>query len=134
MALSAKQKQAAKNYASAKMGEGFTVQAFCSDNSISTRTWYDWLEEDGFISHLSKVQNELIPEDEKQAYEAMKKHILRLAYKTNPSPKEVELFMDTFSYLAEADKQKHQVAQKLASSDTRSFEEKKASLLLRLTS
>ncbi|MDF2039864.1 phBC6A51 family helix-turn-helix protein [Cytobacillus oceanisediminis] len=134
--LSPQKAQLARLFAKEKLMEGFTVSGFCSDNGISTKSWYEYLEEADFKSYLNQVQSAIIPDSERDAYEAMKKHILKLAYKTSPTPKEVELFMETFSYIQEADKRERMEALGISDEkkpDTKTLEEKKASLLSRLT-
>ena len=102
--LNEKQVELSIKYARSKMLEGFTIGNFCSDNKISMKTWYSFLEIPEFQHYLSEVQNAVIPTNEKDAYEKFKQHVLRIPYKENPSIKELEFYADTFSYLAENDK------------------------------
>lgn len=133
--LSPQKAQLARIFAKEKLMEGFTVGNFCSDNGISTKTWYEWLEEADFKSYLNQVQSAIIPDDEREAFQQLKKHILKLPYKQNPTPKEIEMFMDVFGYVAEADKRERMEALGISDEqkpDIKTLEEKKASLLSRL--
>jgi len=103
--LNDKHIELATKFARGKLMDGFTIADFCKDNGISTKTWYSFLEIPEFNHYLSQVQNSVIPADEKDAFQAMKKHVLKIPYKQNPTIKEIELFYETFGYLAEADKQ-----------------------------
>ncbi|MFC6040122.1 hypothetical protein ACFPYN_11890 [Paenisporosarcina macmurdoensis] len=91
-------------FARGKQMEGFTIADFCKHNGISTKTWYGFLETPEFKHYLGEVQNAVIPNSEKDAYQQFKNHVLRIPYKQNPSIKELEFFGDTFSYLVENEK------------------------------
>ncbi|MGY4797261.1 hypothetical protein ACVNNN_20095 [Lysinibacillus fusiformis] len=127
----------AQQYTRAKMLEGHTIAGFCKSNRISTNTWYDFLDIPSFIKYMADIQNLVIPADEKDAFQQMKKHILKIPYKENPTIKETELFMDVFGYLAENDKriQMERLGLTKTSSGTSnamSVEERKTQLLGRL--
>jgi hypothetical protein len=127
----------AQQYARSKMLDGHTVGGFCSANGISTKTWYKFLDIPEFVSYMAEIQNLVIPASEKDAFQAMKNHVLKIPFKENPSLKEIELFYDTFGYLAEADKreQMEKLGLNQVESKTSRFvniEERKASLLSRL--
>ncbi|WP_368298544.1 phBC6A51 family helix-turn-helix protein [Cytobacillus firmus] len=133
--LSPQKAQLARLFAKEKLLEGFTVSNFCSDNGISTKTWYEWMEEADFKSYLNQVQSAIIPDDEREAFQQLKKHILKLPYKQNPTPKEIEMFMDVFGYVAEADKRERMEALGISDEkkpDIKTLEEKRNSLLSRL--
>ena len=133
--LTVEQVAFAVQYARAKMLDGHTVGGFCSDNRISTKTWYKFLEVPEFVSYMADIQNLVIPTNEKDAFNAMKKHILKIPFKESPTIKETELFMDVFGYLAEADKREQMEKLGLNNVDskaTKTIEERKASLLTRL--
>ena len=128
----------AKDYVRAKMMDGFTIGTFCKGHNLSTKTWYDLLEKDEFKAYISQLQAVLIPDDERQAYEQMKKHLLKIPYMQKPTSKDIELFLSVFSYVVEADKQERMQALGISdgkkSVDTRTVEERKASLFERLKS
>ncbi|QPC47363.1 phBC6A51 family helix-turn-helix protein [Mangrovibacillus cuniculi] len=134
--LSVQQVELAKKFVKAKMLEGFTVGGFCKENRLSTSTWYEWQESADFKKYMDEVQSAVIPSDERDAFQAMKKHILKLAYLQNPTPKQVELFMDTFEYVAEADKKERMkalgISDEAKGSDEKTIEEKRKRLLTRL--
>ncbi len=135
--LSEKQAMLAKQFAKSRLMDGFTVANFCKEQGISTKTWYSNMEDESFQEYLHNVQGAIIPDDERTAYEAIKKKILEIAFKPSPSIKEIELFLGSFSYLVEADRREKMDALGLneASAKSSSFktvEEKKATLLSRL--
>ena len=133
--LSDKQVELAIKFARGKMMEGFTVNGFCSDNKISSKTWYIFLENPAFVSYLSEVQNAVIPANEKDAYQQFKNHVLRIPFKQNPSIKELEFYADTFSYLAENDKQQQLKAlnsENISASKFDNEKQRRTSLLERL--
>lgn len=134
--LTQKQVTIAQNYAKAKM-EGTSITQFCTDNGISTKSYYAWVNDnDDFKKYLHDVQSATIPDDERQAFQQLKKHLLKIPYKSNPTPKEIELFMDVFKYVAEADKQERM--QELGISNIskphaeKTVDERKKALLSRL--
>jgi hypothetical protein len=136
--LSEQQATLAKKLVKAKMLDGFSIQSFCSENGISTKTFYAWQENTDFTCYLNQVSDAIIPADEKDAFQKIKKHILKIADKQNPTIKEIELFTDTFSYVVESDKRERMEA--LGISDgknnkpntAKSIEEKRSALLGRL--
>ncbi|MEH6949630.1 phBC6A51 family helix-turn-helix protein [Bacillus sp. JJ634] len=136
LTVSDKEAHLARLFVKAKMLEGFNVTNFCSENRISTKTWYAYMENPDFKYYLNEVQNAIIPDDEREAYQRVKKKILQIAYKQDSSIKEIELFTNTFSYLVEADKRERMNALGLTDehkpNTEKSIEQKKASLLGRL--
>lgn len=135
--LSDKQVMLAKQFVKSQMMDGFTIAEFCKSNGISTKTWYGYREDAQFNAYLLEIQGAVIPSDEREAYEKIKKKIMQIADKQNPSVKEYELFLDTFEYVVEADKKERMNAlgltnEAVKSSSHRTVEEKKASLLSRL--
>lgn len=131
-----KQAEIAKKIVKAKLERSFNVQDFCTENGISTKTYYVWFENEDFASYINQLEDAVIPADEREAYAKIKKHILKIAEKQNPTIKEIELFTETFSYVVQADQR--QRAEALGISETKkpltsqSLDEKKASLLSRL--
>lgn len=137
--LSEKQVNIAKRYAQEYLLDGFTINDFCSDVGISTKTWYasSFLENPDFVDYLNAIKSAIIPQDEKLAYQELKKHILKLPYKQNITPKEIDMFLEVFGYVAEADKVERMQALGISEGgkkplSAKSIEEKKASLLSRL--
>lgn len=108
--LNERQAQIAQRYAKSKMMDGHTIAGFCSENGISTKTFYLWMEDAGFRAYLSQIQIAVVPSSEKDAYAKIKLKILQIAEKENPSIKEIELFTDTFAYVVEADKKERMEA------------------------
>ena len=126
----------AQKYARAKI-QGSTVAGFCTDNGISTKTLYSFLEIPEFTSYMKDIQKLVIPSSEKAAFQAMKNHVLKFAFKDEPTLTEIKLFYDTFGYLAEADKQDQMEKMGLNNVDSKAnrfvdIEARKASLLTRL--
>ncbi|ARK23657.1 hypothetical protein SporoP37_02425 [Sporosarcina sp. P37] len=135
--LSDKAVSLAKQFVKSRMMDGFTIAEFCKSNGISTKTWYGFMEDEHFQDYLQQIQDAVIPTDEREAYEKIKKKIMQIADKQNPSVKEIELFTDTFAYVVEADKRERMDAlglteEAVKASSFRTIEEKKASLLSRL--
>lgn len=133
--LTDRQVALAKQFVQARMMDGFSVGAFCKENGMSTATWYKWSEDDAFKAYLNELSDAIVPTDEKEAYSKIKKLIMKIAEKENPSIKEIELFTDTFSYVVEADRRERMQALGLGatpSADVVSVEERKASLLSKL--
>ncbi|MFE1246070.1 hypothetical protein ACFW35_18325 [Fictibacillus sp. NPDC058756] len=126
----------ARKLVKAQMTEGHTVLGFCTANNMSTKTYYEYMENPALKHYMGQIQDVIIPSDEKLAYEQLKKHLLKIPYKANPTPKEIELFTDTFSYVIEADKRQRMAELGLndssISSSGKSVEERKAKLLSRL--
>lgn len=102
--LSAKQIKTAKHNVIERMKDGYTIGGFCKEFNVSTRSWYEWQDNPYFNKYLTALSGAVIPDDEMASYQLMKKHVAKLAHKQNPTPKEVELFMSVFGYLAEYDK------------------------------
>lgn len=137
MSVNEKQATLARKYVKANVEGNLNIQAFCKDNNLSTKTWYVWLENDDFKWYLDEIQNVVIPEDEREAYQKIKKHILKIADRPNPNIRDVQLFLDTFSYVVEADKRERMQALGISDSNKplteQTIEDKKAVLLQRLT-
>lgn len=135
--LSDRQVHLAKLFVKEQMLDGFTVQNFCSANSLSSKSWYSWIDDADFKYYLNQIQDAVIPQDEKKAYEQMKKHLLKIPYMQNPSPKQIELFMDVFSYLADHDKKQKMeslgISNTNKTSSSKSVEDRKNALIGRLT-
>jgi hypothetical protein len=135
--LSEQQATLAKKLVRAKMLDGFSIQSFCSENGISTKTFYAWQQNPDFTFYLNQVSDAIIPADEKDAFQKIKKHILKIADKQNPTIKEIELFTDTFSYVVESDKRERMEALGISDGNNKpntakSIEEKRSALLGRL--
>ncbi|MCM3546589.1 hypothetical protein C2I27_16555 [Priestia megaterium] len=130
----------AKAYVSERLQEGFTINDFCKKNSISTKTWYKWTDSPEYNDYINNLSDVLLPEDELQAVRKMKSKIMGLADKEKVSANELKIFMETFSYVFEAEARMQ--AEKLglnkgvASVNNRpetTLEEKKAYLITKLT-
>lgn len=138
MSVNEKQATLARKYVKANVEGNLNIQAFCKENNISTKTLYVWLENPDFKWYLDEIQNVVIPSSEMEAYQKIKQHILKIADKNNPNIKDIQLFLDTFSYVVEADKRERM--RELGISDSNkpltdeTLEDKKAVLLQRLTS
>ncbi|MEH7200802.1 phBC6A51 family helix-turn-helix protein [Priestia megaterium] len=138
--INTRQVTLAKAYVSERLQEGFTVKDFCSRNSVSTRTWYDWLESFEYNDYINNLSDVLLPEDELQAVRKMKSKIMGLADKEKVSTNELKIFMETFSYVFEAEArmqaEKLGLSKGVASVNNRpetTLEEKKAYLITKLT-
>jgi hypothetical protein len=116
---------------------GISIADFLSNHGKSTKTWYKWLEDEVFESYLKALGGTVVSEDEREAFQIVKKKIMSMATKQSASVKEVELFLSTFSYVVEAEKQERMkelgivpAHEKARTENT--VEDRKASLLSRL--
>lgn len=137
--LKERQIKVAKEYVIDKQTkEGFTIGDFCKDRNLSTATFYKWMEDYKFNSYIQNLQGEFITDDERQAYQVVKKKIMQRATSKNASLKEIELFLETFDYVVQDEN--HKALEKLGinpnkqngNTDTRTVEQKKQALLNRL--
>ncbi|MCB5235896.1 phBC6A51 family helix-turn-helix protein [Niallia circulans] len=138
ISLSEQQVSLAKRFVKEKMSsDSFTVQSFCKHNSISTKTWYEWNGNSDFKYYLNEISDAIIPNDEWESFQALKKHLLKIPYKVSPTPKEIDMYLNVFGYLADADRRKKMEAMGLTDerkpNTQKTVEERKASLLARLT-
>ncbi|WP_170292699.1 phBC6A51 family helix-turn-helix protein [Metabacillus idriensis] len=138
--IDARQVTIAKDYVTNRLSEGFTLNSLFQKHSISSKTWYEWLEKPEFNTFVNEMADVLIPQDELAAVKKMKKKILSFADKASVSTSEMKMFTEVFGYVFAADARLQ--AEKLGlnkegttSTDThRTVEEKKAALLARLRS
>lgn len=104
--LNERQVTLAKAYVKDKHELGVGVSDFCSKYSVSTATWYKWLDNPKFDRYINNLQGNIISDSEKEAYHIVKKKIMQMATKKDASVKEIELFNQHFSYVIEAEKRK----------------------------
>lgn len=134
--VSEKQAHIAKKLVAERVLGDFNVQDFCKNNALSTKTYYVWFENEGFASYVNQLQDAVIPADEREAYQKIKKHILKIADKPNPSLKEIEVFTSTFQYVVDADQRERAEALGLSENkkplSAQSLDDKKSLLLSRL--
>jgi len=127
----------AKKYVKLRIVEGLAIGEICKTLGVSTKTFYSWQENEAFNSYLKKLEASYITDDEIQAYNHVRKHILKLVSRENPSDKHVEMYLKHFNHVVEAEN--HKRMQQLGintngTSDSKTVEERKASLLARLQS
>ncbi|MGM0835416.1 MAG: hypothetical protein ACQEV7_04620 [Bacillota bacterium] len=103
--LSEEQVRLAKAYVMERHTSGISIADFLSKHKKSTKSWYQWLENEVFASYLKALGGTIVSDDEREAYQIVKKKIMSMATKQNASVKEVELFLNTFSHIVEAEKQ-----------------------------
>lgn len=129
----------AKDYVTSRLKDGFTMGELFQRHSMSSKTFYQWKndipEYEAYINQLSDV---LVDENELEQVRKMKKKILAFADKSSPSSAEMKMFMETFSYLFEADARLQMDKLGLnkvsdSGNSEKTLEEKKNSLLARLT-
>lgn len=101
--INSRQVTVAKDYVTSRLQEGFTVSSFCTKHSISTKSWYQWLKNDGYNKYINEMSGVILPADELEAVRKMKKKIMGFADKPNVSVSELKIFSDTFSYVFEAE-------------------------------
>lgn len=103
--LSSEQVNLAKAFVMERHQTGISISDFLSKHSKSTKSWYEWLKQPEFESYLKALGGTIVSDDERQAYQIVKKKIMQMATKQSASVKEVELFLSTFSYVVESEKQ-----------------------------
>lgn len=134
--VSEKQAEIAKKIVKARLEGNLIVQDFCSANGISSKSYYKYFENEDFASYVNQLQDAVIPTDEREAWQKVKKQILKLADKPNLSIKELDVFMDVFSYVIESDKRERSEALGLTETKkpltAQTLDDKKAVLLTRL--
>jgi hypothetical protein len=135
--LNTEQINLAKAYVQERHEKGISISEFLSNKGKSTKTWYKWLEDEVFSSYLKALGGTVVSDSEREAYQIVKQKIMQMATKSNASVKEVELFLNNFSYVVEAEKQERMKelgivpAHEKAHSE-KSVEQRKLSLLGRL--
>lgn len=134
--LNERQVRLCKQFVIDKHDKGIGVAEFCNRNNVSTATWYKWQDNPTLDRYLNDLQGNIISDSEKESYAKVKKKIMEMATAKNASVKEIDLYLSTFSYLKEADNRETMkrlgISDKNDSVDTRTVDEKKASLLSRL--
>ncbi|QGQ47250.1 phBC6A51 family helix-turn-helix protein [Metabacillus sediminilitoris] len=136
--LSEEQVNLAKAFVKERHETGISVQEFCSKYGKSTKTFYEWKNDEKFESYLTALGGTIVSDDEREAYQIVKKKIMQMATKQNASVKEIELYLNTFSYVVEAEKQERmkelgiQPAHEKAG-ENKTVEERKNALIGRLT-
>lgn len=132
--LTDRQVKLAKDFVRKRKETDITISGFCTSHNISTDTWYKWREDFRFQGYLNDLQGSVISDDEKQAFSEVKRKIMELATNEKATVNEIKLFLDTFSYVVEADK--HEAMRKLGltkdGSDAQTMQERQNTLLSRL--
>ena len=127
----------AKKYVKLRIVDGLSIGDICKELKISTQTFYKWDKIDGFNEYLKALEAIYVNADEVEAYDKVRQYILKMVSKDNPSDKHVEMFLKHFNHVVESEN--HKRMQQLgintnATSDYKTVEERKASLLARLQS
>jgi hypothetical protein len=135
--LSAEQINLAKAYVMEKHEKGISITEFLSKQGKSTKTWYEWINQNEvFSSYLTALGGSIISDDEREAYQIVKKKIMANATKNNATTKDIDLFLSNFAYVVEAEKQERMKQLGIQPAHEKrtetSVEERKASLLSRL--
>lgn len=127
----------AKSYVKLRVVDGLSVGDICKTLGVSTKTLYSWKENEAFNSYLKALEATYVSDDEIEAYNKVRQYILKVVSKENPSDRHIELFLKHFQHVVESEN--HKRMQQLgintnATSDFKTVEERKASLLERLQS
>jgi cysteine synthase len=134
--LTEQQVNLAKAFVKERHETGISVADFCRNHGISTKTWYEWMKDEVFESYLKALGGSIITDDEREAYQQVKKKIMQMATKPTASVREIELFLNTFSYVVEAEKQERMkelgIVPAHEKANEKTIEEKKAILISRL--
>jgi predicted DNA-binding protein len=128
--------QVAKYYATNRLTDGFTKEKMFKHFSMSSKTYYKWLENESYQKYINEMEHLLLPEDELEAFRKMKLKVMAFADKQSVSSAEIKMFMDFFGYVAKADEkiqsEKLGINKDGTTSTPKSVEEKKNLLLQRL--
>lgn len=103
--LSIEQINLAKAFVMERHQTGISINEFLTKHSKSSKTWYEWQKDEVFASYLTALGGNIISDDERQAYQIVKKKIMQMATKQNASVKEIDLFLSTFNHIVENEKQ-----------------------------
>lgn len=128
----------AKKYVKLRIVDGLAIGEICKTLGISTKTFYSWQENEAFSSYLKALEGAFITDDEVDAYNKVRQYILKMVSKDNPSDKHVEMFLKHFNHVVESENHKRMqqlsINTNATSSNFKTVEERKASLLARLKS
>ncbi|GGF16931.1 hypothetical protein GCM10010954_14470 [Halobacillus andaensis] len=136
--ISKEQAEKAKRFVIARHQEGISITDFCKREGISTKTFYQWKDDKVFSSYLTALGETIVTDDESEAWQQVKKKIMKLATSEKAGAKEISLFMESFEYVVEAEKQARMkelgiVPEHEKRGSEKSLEDKKAVLIQRLT-
>lgn len=136
--LNEEQVRLAKAFVKARHESGISIADFCSNQGISTKKWYgdDYMRNPIFESYLTALGGAMVSESELASYQIVKNKIIANATKANASVKEIDQYLNTFSYVVEAEKQERMKALGITpeheKGNQQTVEERKAGLLARL--
>ncbi|MGE6630748.1 phBC6A51 family helix-turn-helix protein [Bacillus sp. NPDC077027] len=136
--ITEEQARLAKLYVMERHQSGISVGDFCSKHGISTATWYgeSYMKNQVFESYLTALGGTVVSADEQEAYQIVKQKIMQMATKQSAGVKEIQLFLENFSHVVEADKQSRMkelgIVPEHEKGQFKTVEERKASLLARL--
>lgn len=126
----------AKKYVKLRIVDGLAIGEICNELGTSTKTFYKWEKIDAFNEYLKALEASYITENEVDAYNHVRKHILKMVSKDNPSDRHVDMFIKHFSHVVEAENRKRMqqlgINTNATSSNFKTVEERKACLLGRL--
>ncbi|MEE6451712.1 phBC6A51 family helix-turn-helix protein [Gottfriedia acidiceleris] len=136
--LSTEQVNLAKAFVKERHQSGISINDFVTKHGKSTKTWYEWIKDEVFSSYLNALGGTIISEDERSSYQVVKRKIMSNATKASATVKDIELYLKTFSYIVDSERIERMIELGISPAhekigETRSVEEKKASLLARLT-
>ncbi|WP_369355885.1 phBC6A51 family helix-turn-helix protein [Lysinibacillus capsici] len=135
--LSPEQIRLAKLYVKERHETRITVGAFCSKYKKSTATFTEWKKQPEFAGYLVSLGGSLVSEDSWATYEVVKRKIEAMATAEKAGVKEIQLYLQTFDHIVQADRQRHMEAlgindKGINTTNTKTVEERKAVLLTRL--
>ncbi|WP_262177750.1 phBC6A51 family helix-turn-helix protein [Saccharococcus sp. Marseille-Q5394] len=130
--LTDRQIEIARNWVYDRKHKGSTVQEFCTKNGLSSSTLYAWREDFRFQHYVNELMGAVVTDDERIAYQAVRKKIIELATAEDASLREIELFTTHFAEVIEYEKQlalkKLGIKTEGEKADTRSLEERRQAL------
>lgn len=128
----------AKKYVKLRIVDGLSIGDICKELKVSTQTFYKWDKIDAFNEYLKALEATYVSADEVEAYNKVRQYILKMVSKDSPSDKHVEMFLKHFNHVVESENHKRMqqlgINTNATSSNFKTVEERKASLLERLQS
>ena len=135
--LSADMVKVAKQYVQMRIVDGLSIGDICKRISISTKTFYKFQENDSFKDYLHALESSIVSEDEIDAYNSVRKYILKKVSGANPTDKHVEMFLTHFKFVVDSENHKRMSELGISNGSTTtefiSVEERKKRILERLS-
>lgn len=136
--LSTEQVNLAKAFVAERYETGISVNDFITKHGKSTATWYGdkYMKNPVFESYLKALGGAIVSDESWETYELVKKKIEKLATAEKAGVKEIQLYLQAFDFMVQADRQKQMsklgIVPAHEKGTEKTLEERKANLLSRL--